>query len=278
MLFEQPKLVYGSRISSFLIAAALAAATLPTLTAAASLDVYLSAPRDQATYIAGAKTENFNSLPSGSQTKPFNSTIGAYEFSSSSRLVGLNADQYGGAYGSRYVSLGAQSGSATPVTLQLTKPATYFGFWWSAGDPNNGLSFYYNDTLLTRLVTADIITILNANNGVVTALNGSHYAKGSYYANPNNGRDAAEPFAYVNIFAKDTGFNKIVFDNSGLTASGFETDNHSVFSGDASPTLASVFVESGPAIHISATPEPNTVALAGLGVFGFALLLRRRKQ
>ena len=276
MTFPQPNLVQGSRTSRFLLAA-LAAATLPALTGAASLDVYLSAPGNQTTYIAGAKTETFNSLPLGRQSTPFNSAIGTYQFNSSSRFASLNADQYGGANGSRYVSLGVQSGSAMPVTLELTKAATYFGFWWSAGDPNNGLSFYYNDTLLTRLTTANIITILNANHGVVTALDGAQYARASYYGNPNNRLDANEPFAYVNIFAQNTGFNKIVFDNSGQLGSGFETDNHSVFTGAASPTPPSVFVESVPAIRVAFTPEPNTVALAGLSAFGLAFLLRRRK-
>ncbi len=215
-------------------------------------------------------------MPLGIQSAPYASAIGTYQFSSTSHFAALAADQYGGANGSHYVSLGAQSHSTAPVTLQLNTPATYFGFWWSAGDANNGLSFYYNNTLLARLSTGDIVHLLTANNGVVTAVNGSTYAKGSYYGNPNNHLDTGEPFAYVDIFAQNTGFNRIVFDNSGTTASGFETDNHSIYLGAAEPNGASVFVENVPAVAVLVSPEPAT-ALTGLAALCVAVLLRRKR-
>ncbi len=280
MLALRPKPAPFTRVSKFLVIA-LAASSLPMQSVAASLNVYLSAPGSQSTYIGLASTEDFNSLTPGVQTTPFVSAIGTYQFSNTARFGAVAADQYGGANGSQYVGLGAQAGSAAPVTLDLSQNATYFGFWWSAGDASNGISFYYNDTLLSRLSTADILTLLSSNGGNVTAIDQSVYTKQSYFGNPNSGGDSTEPFAYVSVFANQTGFNRIVFDNSGSSGSGFETDNHSVYLGAAQPNGASVFVESTPAVaipNIFAAPEPAGVALSGLGFLGLSFALRRRKQ
>lgn len=272
---NQPARTFGAGFANLLAAALLSAAALPGIASAASLNIYISAPGDQSTYIAGATTETFNSLPLGLESTPYVSPVGTYQFSSSSHFAVLSADQYGGASGSQYVALGAQSHSSTPVTLALNKPADYFGFWWSAGDPNNGLSFYANRTLLARLTTADIITLLNSSsNGMVTAVNGSTYKTNSYYGNPNSGYDASEPFAYVHIFAQGVAFNKVVFDNSGTTATGFESDNQSVFSGAAQPNGSSVFVESVRANEL--VPEPVSFMLTGLGLVAIAMHFRRR--
>ncbi len=265
-----------NRLSRLCTAVLVGAAMLPGLAAGASLDVYISAPGEQSTYLAGATTETFNTLPLGIQTSPYNSSVGTYQFGNDSTFAVLNADQYGGASNSQYVALGSQSQSSAPVTLSLTAPATYFGFWWSAGDANNGLSFYADNTLLTRITTADIIHLLESSGGSVTAVNGSTYTSGSYFGNPNNGYDGGEPFAYVDIFARGTAFNKIVFDNSGTTGTGFETDNHSVFSGVAEPNGPSVFIESLPA-SITTTPEPTEILLTGLGLVVSGFVFRRRK-
>ena len=254
---------------------------LPLQSVAASLNVYLSAPGSQSTYIGLANTETFNSLTPGVQTTPFASAIGTYEFSNTAKFAAVAADQYGGADGSQYVALGAQSRSSAPVTLQLSNNATYFGFWWSAGDVNNGISFYYNDTLLSRLSTADIVSLLSSNGGHVTAIDQTVYAENSYYGNPNNGSNSREPYAYVSVFANQTGFNRIVFDNSGRAGSGFETDNHSVYLGAVQPNGASVFVESAPAVAIPgifAAPEPVSLGLSVLGLTGIALAGRRHRR
>ncbi len=260
---------FGNRPRTYGIA--LVAAVLPAISSAASLNIYLSNPGSQSTYISGATTENFNTLPLGIKSTPYASAIGTYQFSSTSHFAVLAADQYGGANGSDYVSVGVQSQSSTPVDLDLSRAANYFGFWWSAGDPNNGISFYYNTTLLTRITTATIVSLLSAHNGSVTAVNGSTYSKSSYYGNPNNGRDAGEPFAYVDVFAGGTEFNRIVFDNSGTSGSGFESDNHSVYFGSAGPNGASVFVENVPAVAVTGA-EPASIVLSLLGLIGLAAL------
>ncbi len=265
---------FGYRPSAYLIA--VIAAVLPAICSAASLNIYLSSPGGQSTYISGATTETFDTLPLGIQSSPYVSAVGTYEFSSTSHFGVVAADQYGGANGSDYVALGAESRSSTPVDLNLTRAANYFGFWWSAGDVNNGISFYYNTTLLTRITTATIVSLLSAHNGSVTAVNGATYSKSSYYGNPNNRLDANEPFAYVDVFAGGTEFNRIVFDNSGSSGSGFESDNHSVYFGAAGPNGASVFVENVPAVAVNG-PEPGSLLLSVLGVVGLAAMVARKK-
>ena len=258
--------------------AALAFALLPALAPAASLDVYISPPGDQATGVTAASTETFNSLPLGLETSSLKTSIGTFGFSPTAPMAIVAPDVFGGAYNTDYLSLGAESGTATPVSLQLNTPATYFGFWWSAGDSNNGITFYYNNTRVGRISTLDLVKLLNSDNGLVTAINGAQYVKGAYYGNPNNGGDSTEPFAYVNIFAKGTAFNRIVFDNSGSTGTGLEMDNQSVYLGAAQPKTGSVFVESAPAIHVALTPEPPELALAGAVLLGVTVLLRRKRS
>lgn len=186
----------------------------------------------------------------------------------------MTANQYGGAELTQYISLGAQSSSSAPYTLQLTTPANYFGFWWSAGDAQNGISFYSNGTLLARFGTQDILTLLG--NTTVTSVDQQVYQTGFYFGNPNYDpkQNTAEPYAYVNIFANGATFDQIVFDNSNTTGTGFESDNHSVYfsSTPLAPAGSSVFVKEIPAT----VPEPSA-ALLSAGA-GLALLWARTRR
>jgi T5SS/PEP-CTERM-associated repeat protein len=87
------------------------------------------------------------------------------------------------------------------------------------------MSFYSGSTLLETFQTSDVINFINAQPN-----------KTAYYGNPNNGKDASEPFAFLNFYANPSNpsltFNRIVFSNVG--SSGFEQDNH---------TLATVYTD-----------------------------------
>ncbi len=62
------------------------------------------------------------------------------------------------------------------LMLDLDTNANYFGFWWSAGDINNSISFFENGVLLATFDTADIVSLLpNSPTGKDTAINGSTY-------------------------------------------------------------------------------------------------------
>lgn len=231
---------------------------------AQALEAYIEAPGDQSTSLTsadGVLTETFDSLPLGDQTTPYVSAIGTYQFSSTAQGDIVAADQYGGANGSQYLAFGAESGTSAPITINLNGNYNYFGFWFSAGDANNGVTFYSNGTEFARFSTATILTLLNQGS-TVTSLNGTTYLSSAYFGNPNGtNEDTGEPFAYVEIVTVGTTFNTVVLDNSGSTGTGFESDNDSVAVGDITLPSTDVMVTG-----LAVVPEPAhyAILLAGL--------------
>jgi hypothetical protein len=247
---------------------------------AASIIVYLSPPRDMATRISGVTTTNFNSSSLlDSTATSYSSPIGTYSVASGSRIPVIEDDQYGGANRSNYMYVGRRrTGDATSMTLTLLNQVTYFGFWWSAGDATNRITFYLQNSVIAQFQTSDITNLL-ANNPL-TALNGTTtYQSSAYYGNPNNGQFAGqaanEPFSYVNIVANGTRFDKLVLDNNGT--SGFETDNHSVRTGTVNiPRDFPTFVEVVEVDAPEPAPEPGYAAPLGLLAVGLAVRRLRR--
>jgi len=87
--------------------------------------------------------ETFDELKAGFISKPVpfagDSSLGSYD-----HLLVRSADAFGGAGGKgTYMSVNSNlNAGSNPTTLVLATPQRYFGLWWSAGDPNNVLSFY----------------------------------------------------------------------------------------------------------------------------------------
>jgi hypothetical protein len=153
--------------------------------------------------------------------------------------------------------------------LTLNSPSNYFGFWWSAGDASNVLTFYSAGQLVATFTTAQIVTLIpNDPNTTVTAINGSTYNTDKYYDNPNGG-DASEPFAYVDFIATGLTFDQIGFSNS--LGSGFESDNHSVASNVTGPPITDVIIENVPL----AAPEPASYGMIGGGLCALAFIRRK---
>lgn len=222
---------------------------------AASIGVFLSAPSDETSFLAGVGTTDTFGNGTATSTTSFTGNIGTYTSTSAFNLA--RHDQYGGAGGTgRYMVFGAQSGSSAPITITLNASETYLGMWFSAADANNGISFYNGSTLIGRFSTSNLLTLLG--NTTVTAINSTTYTSASYLGNPDTGQDATEPFAYLDFFANGTTFNKIVLDNSGLTVSGFETDNYTVYGGVTTAPGGDVFIVSVP------EPSQYAVMLGGL--------------
>lgn len=244
-----------------------------TASAATTLDVYLSAPDSQVTPFANTTVETFESLTAGTnQTTNYLGAIGTYVLDATTRFAVVADDQYGNGTGN-YMSIGAQSGSSAPVTLNLTTPARYFGFAFQAGDTNNGLTFYSGTTLIGRFSTATILSLLGST--TVKAVNGTTYQSSQYKGKPNTTNvNTGEAYSFVNFFANGGTFDRVVFDNSNTTGTGFESDNHTVSS--AAQTPQGDFVVVGSVV----VPEAETgVLFAGTGIaFAGMIVVRRRKH
>ena len=154
-----------SRLSAGLLLASLFSA--PAL--AQGISFYISPPRVMATEVTPNTTETFDVQPIGNLASTGTWAIGSYSASSDARVSA--SSQYGGAGGTRFLE--AKSG----VTVTLNKPATYIGFWWSAGDASNFMELYDKDgNKLFEFSTAMLRDLLkNDNTTKVTATDQQQY-------------------------------------------------------------------------------------------------------
>jgi hypothetical protein len=165
-----------------------------------------------------------------------------------------SADVYGGAggTGNYIVAFGS-----TPYTLALTANPTldpqginYFGYWLSALDAGNQVTFYRGGVEVGALSPADVIAKLGTS--------------GAYYGNPNppfQGGDSGEPFVFVNFYDMSGTFDQVVFTEN-PEVGGYESDNHTV----------------GFFTHIGGVPEPSTWAMLLLGFAGLGIASYRSSR
>ena len=221
----------------------------------AGLILSYEAAKVQASTVAGVTTETFDSYSPGTYANISGAMSAVGQFTSPGIAI-RSADLYGGAGGTgKYLAIGSESGTTT-ATLALNGAQAYFGFWWSAADSNNSLSFYSGGQLLGAFSASTALASLSS----------------AYNGNPNGGGDAGEKFAYINITGTSgTTFDKIVFNNAS-TGSGFEMDSFSVRS---SPALVSgIVIPNGISV-----PEPSSLAMASIsGMFGCGAWLRNRRR
>jgi len=247
------------------------------------LQVYLSGPGVQSTSVVGAATETFDALSTGTHTTAYVSTagIGTYTGSSTQPFAIESPGEYGGALDTptsttttNYLGLGGDSGSTSAVSLTLTNPVSYFGFWWSAGDKYNTVALYSGSTLYGTFTTANLLTFLNNGTGTIQANSGATYNTSAYFGNPNpvSPNDSTEPFAYISFVISGATIDTIAFSNTSKTTS-FESDNHSaIFSGNT-VTIPSTFVPvetmslGTQSVSVTVTPASANVKAGGTQQF-----------
>jgi hypothetical protein len=172
-------------------------------------------------------------------------------------------DQYGGAGGTgQYAVTFSGQGYSLDLSTSLSGGVTYFGFWLSALDAGNTVTFFQGNNELFTFKASDAKTFID---GLANA--------GTYYCNPNAGyagRNCGEPYAFLNFYAASgTSFDRVVFAEIPQQG-GYESDNH---------TVGQWFRKSGTIIPPNgAVPEPQTWALliAGFGMVGASLRRRNR--
>lgn len=166
----------------------------------------------------------------------------------------LSADQYGGAGGSgNYASTFSTAGYSLNLTTSDPAGINYFGFWLSALDSGNTLTF---SKAGTTLFTFDPTNVLN--------LVGS---KPAFFGNPNapfTGNNGGQPYVFLNFYNTNGTFDKVTFSEN-PTVGGYESDNHTV----------GFFTKQG-GTPVPGVPEPATwgMMIAGFGLVGMAM--RRR--
>ena len=180
---------------------------------------YAEQPGVQVSTVADTTMFTFDSLPTGKLSK----NVDFLGKGTINQVYVIPANQYGGAAdtaypnGSPYSVESSSSGLGANQTTTLTwnQPSSYFGMWWSAGDPANYLSFYNGTNLVGEFDTKWLDQKVGK----------------TYYGNPvpgsNKGKDSGEAFAFINFYAVNgAAFDKIVLSNPG--SSGFESDNWTV--------------------------------------------------
>ena len=187
-----------TRFHTFALAA-LAASTattqaqaLPFLPFTVSLESETPGTQVSTSGFSSVGVEDFEARSNG-EPQNFSTTFGGSVFSGVYTSVGVNdADQYGGAMGiGKYAN--AASNNTYTLDLSSSEPGgvTYFGFWLSALDGNNNVSFYQGGDLLF------VYSAANARAFVETLTN-----RDAYFGNPTGpflNQNDGEPYHVLNF-------------------------------------------------------------------------------
>lgn len=164
----------------------------------------------------------------------------------------VGADQYGGAGGSGNF---ASTFGAYSLNLSTSDPVgiNYFGFWLSALDSGNTVTFSRAGTTVFSFSPVDVLALVGGNS--------------AYYGNPDApyaGANGGQPYVFLNFFDTDGAFDRVTF-SEGLANAGYESDNH---------TVGFYIAESG--TPVGSVPEPAAWVTMILGFGAVGAVARRR--
>ncbi|OYU15806.1 MAG: hypothetical protein CFE37_03265, partial [Alphaproteobacteria bacterium PA4] len=177
----------------------------------------------------------------------------------------LSQDRYGGANGEgNYAVTFDSKGYSLDLSTNFEGGVNYFGYWLSALDSGNTVTFYSKGEKLFTFNPDDVINALKQ-------------AKEPelYYGNPNEkfrGENKGEPYVFVNFFNDKGSFDRVEFAENPMVG-GYESDNHTV----------GYFLTKGTGTQVNlggagGVPEPASWAMliAGFGLVG--TMMRRRAR
>ncbi|MEY2882716.1 MAG: hypothetical protein RL490_440 [Pseudomonadota bacterium] len=176
----------------------------------------------------------------------------------------LSQDQYGGANGEgNYAVTFADKGYSLDLSSKFEGGVNYFGYWLSALDSGNTVTFYSKGEKLFTFNPDDVINALKQTKEPEL-----------YYGNPNEkfrGENKGEPYVFVNFFNDKGSFDRVEFAENPMVG-GYESDNHTV----------GYFLTKGTGTQVNlggagAVPEPASWAMliAGFGLVGASARRRR---
>ena len=184
-------------------------------------------------------------------TKTNNDTTYVY----SGDLQVKEANEWGGANVSKFITQNQTEadGFLQTFKVNIDKDQKYFGFWWSAGDPYNEITFKNDGVTVASFRTEDLVEFIDSSD----VTNGAEYM-----GNPNSQFDVVEnnhktqPFSFVNIFFEDdSAYDEITITSDSNNAA-FESDNHT-FSAIKQPIRGNVLDNGAPV----ANDDTATVAI-----------------
>ena len=171
------------------------------------------------------------------------------------------ANQWGGANGSKFITQEVLQ-SIRSYSLTVSEDQKYFGFWWSAGDPYNQITFKNDGEEVASFKTADIVNFINSSGTV----NSSAYHGNPAYSGGDTGH-LNEPFSFVNVFfGEDLAYDEIVVATLTEGGAAFESDNHT-FSAIPQPVRGHVIPNNAP---VANTDEATTSIFSSITIDALA--------